>query len=321
MNWGHPEDIDPIDPLCRRVVATTPREIPGDLALYVHAGVRRCIESLKTRDQRRALAGFTRTIFSSGGVAESRVVGHKGRLPAHEAAMLNVAACELSDADDARLIAPAVWSALATSDALGTVSSEDFVTAIALSVDLGCRLRKSTADSSLLGHHDGIYAGFVAAACAAKLRKFSADCLRNALGITLSQAAGTTQAAIDNATVDALQVAFNVGDGLRSAMFASIGVTGVRRVASGSFGFFKLFSKSPDESALTENHDRLWASPQVAFTLRSHSNEIVSNPADEEPREQLTALTETPPMAPCTGVLGMFASVFTEASTTRGAYD
>ncbi len=259
FRWTAQGDMDPIDVLCRRIVTLGPCDMPRDLAREVEAGIQRCVAELDRDLDRDAVRGLHNTLLHVGGRPESRVAGRGFRLPAHEAATFNVAASWMPDRDDRRFVAPAVWSALATSDALGGVPAAAFTTAIALSVDLGRRLQQATPDAGAQGHHDAIYAGFVAAACAAKLRGFSSDALRNALGIMLSQAAGTTQATRDHASGDQLQIAFNVGDGLKSVMLASVGVTGVRRVASGEFSFLKLFSRSPDPRPLTSDLHHVWS--------------------------------------------------------------
>lgn len=258
LRWDPAGDIDPIDVLCRRIVMTQPCNIPASLALDVEADIRCCVAALDPTFSGDAVAGLYHTLASVGGRPESRVGGQDLRLPAHDAATLNVAACRTSDRDAQRFIAPAVWSASATSDALGGVSPEAYTTAIALSIDLGCRLLQATPDAEVLGHHGAIYSGFVAAACAAKLRGLSAHDLTNALGIMLCQAAGTRQASHDPASGDDLLIALSVGDGLKSVMLATVGVTGVRRVMSGEFGFLNLFSKRAEERVLISDLKQMW---------------------------------------------------------------
>ena len=273
VRWNSENDVDPIDLVCRRIVAVQPEDLPGEMIDNVLAGIHRCIRAAEKYVERPASAGLAETLMRSQGRPESRVLGSGQCLPAHEAAAINVARCWLVDADDRLLVAPAVWGALATSDAVGSVTDAEFITAVALSIDLGCRLQHAMGDVSAHGHHRAIHSGFVAAACAAKLRKFEPEAVRNALGITLSQSSGTTQAALDRANVEELQIAFNAGDGLRSAMFASIGVSGVRRVVNGPFGLFKLFSRRPDESALAQDDHSFWAPNGMRFALSAFQDQ------------------------------------------------
>jgi len=78
-----------------------------------------------------------------GGLAESRVLLRRIRLPAPQAALLNASMGHALDFDDTLdtggSIHPGV-SVLAVCDSLGRVTGRDVLTAVALGLDISCRI-------------------------------------------------------------------------------------------------------------------------------------------------------------------------------------
>src|SRR6188474_297528 len=84
---------------------------------------------------------------------------------------------------------------------------------------------------------------FAAAATAAKLLKLDATATRHALGIALSQAAGTQQSNIEQALTKRLQGALSARSGVFSAQLAQRGITAPREAIEGKFGLFALYQE------------------------------------------------------------------------------
>ena len=110
-----------------------------------------------------------------GGLAESRVLLRRIRLPAPQAALLNASMGHALDFDDTLdtggSIHPGVsvlGSVLAVCDSLGRVTGRDVLTAVALGLDISCRIAlASTLDRGW--HRTAAIGVFGATAAAGKL--------------------------------------------------------------------------------------------------------------------------------------------------------
>jgi 2-methylcitrate dehydratase PrpD len=155
-----------------------------------------------------------------GGCRESRVLLRGIRLPAPQAALLNASMGHALDFDDTLdtggSIHPGVSvlaAALATADRLGVVSGRDFLLAVALGLDVSCRIAvASTLDR---GWHRTVAIGvFGAAAAAGKLLGLTAEQMLNAFDIAYSHAAGNRQRILDGALTKRLQAGQAAGAGV-----------------------------------------------------------------------------------------------------------
>ncbi|HJU15908.1 MAG TPA: MmgE/PrpD family protein [Stellaceae bacterium] len=182
-----------------------------------------------------------------GGRAESRVLLHGSRLPAPHAALINAAmghALDFDDTlDDAGSIHPgvsALAAGLAIADRRGGVSGRDLVLAIALGLDVSCRVAlAATTDRGW--HRTAAMGVFGAAAVAGKLLGLGAAQMLNAFGIAYSQAAGNRQCILDGALTKRLQAGQAAGAGVFAAILAGEGFTGAHEIFTGRFGFFELY--------------------------------------------------------------------------------
>jgi len=133
-----------------------------------------------------------------GGAERATIIGHKGRLPAPAAAIVNGAASHALDFDDVNLAMPghpsvAILPALlALAEERGS-SGAEVLTAFVAGYELQCRIGKVIAP----GHYDGLgfhatatVGSFGAAAACAHLMGLDADRFATALGIAGTQAAG-----------------------------------------------------------------------------------------------------------------------------------
>lgn len=133
-----------------------------------------------------------------GGAESAVVIGHKGRLPAPSAAIVNGAAAHALDFDDVNLAMPghpsvAILPALlALAEERGS-SGAEVLTAFVAGYELQCRIGKVIAP----GHYDGLgfhstatVGSFGAAAACAHLMGLDAEKFATALGIAGTQAAG-----------------------------------------------------------------------------------------------------------------------------------
>ncbi len=180
-----------------------------------------------------------------GGRADSSVWGYGGKLPATAVTFLNSISGGALDYDGVNTVHAdivALPAALAMAER-ERASGKDFLAAYVVGSDLCSRF-----GDSITGTHKGwfttsIYGGFGAAAAAAKLLKMDATTTRHALGIALSQAAGTQQSNIEQALTKRFQGALAARSGVFSALLAQRGITAPREAIEGKFGLYALYQE------------------------------------------------------------------------------
>src|SRR3954451_24212571 len=181
-----------------------------------------------------------------GGLAESRVLLRGIRLPALHAALLNASMGHALDFDDTLdsggSIHPGVsvlGAALAICDSLGAVTGKELLLAVALGLDVSCRIAlASTVDRGW--HRTSAIGVFGAAAAAGKLLRLTSEQMLAALGIAYSHAADNRQCILDGALTKRMQAGQAASAGVFSAVLAQTGFTGARNIFNGRFGFFEL---------------------------------------------------------------------------------
>jgi 2-methylcitrate dehydratase PrpD len=182
-----------------------------------------------------------------GGLAESRVLLRGIRLPSPQAALLNAGMGHALDFDDTLdtggSIHPGVsvlGAALAVCDSLGAVTGKELLLAVALGLDVSCRIAlASTLDRGW--HRTSAIGVFGAAAAAGKLLRLQPGQMLGALGIAYSHAAGNRQCILDGALTKRMQAGQAASAGVFSAVLAQTGFTGARDIFNGRFGFFELY--------------------------------------------------------------------------------
>jgi 2-methylcitrate dehydratase PrpD len=195
-----------------------------------------------------------------GGREESRVLLRGTRLPAPQAALLNASMGHALDFDDTLdtggSIHPGVSvlaSALATADSLGGVSGREVLLAVALGLDVSCRIALAcTLDRGW--HRTAVMGVFGATAAAAKLIGLTSEQMLHALGIAYSHAAGNRQCILDGALTKRLQAGQAASAGVFSAVLAQTGFTGARNVFNGRFGFLELYQPNGYDASLLLRH-------------------------------------------------------------------
>ncbi|WP_020187835.1 MmgE/PrpD family protein [Methylopila sp. 73B] len=182
------------------------------------------------------------------------------------AALANGAAAHSLDFDDqhdqARIhafcvVLPAVLAAI---EAKRDVSGREALTALAVGVELFCRLGLACYNSLGKGWHPTTALGSIsAAAAAAKIFGLDAEKTLHALALAFVQLSGTTQFIADGALAKRVGPGFAARSGLLAAQMAKHGVTGPYRFLEGQAGLFELYERGevrPD--LLTEGLGETW---------------------------------------------------------------
>jgi 2-methylcitrate dehydratase PrpD len=191
-----------------------------------------------------------------GGLAESRVLLRGVSLPAPQAALMNASMGHALDFDDTLdtggSIHPGVsvlGAVLALCDSLGSVTGEELLLAVALGLDVSCRIAlASTVDRGW--HRTAAMGVFGAAAAASTLLRLTPEQTLAAFGIAYSHAAGNRQCILDGALTKRMQAGQAASAGVFSAVLAQIGFTGARNIFDGRFGFFELYQPNGSDTSV-----------------------------------------------------------------------
>src|SRR5215467_7283349 len=191
-----------------------------------------------------------------GGLEESRVLLRGLRLPAPQAALLNASMGHALDFDDTLdtgdSIHPGVSvlaSVLATADSLGGVSGRDLLLAVALGLDVSCRIALAcTRDRGW--HRTAAMGVFGATTAAGKLIGLTPEQMLAAFGIAYSHAAGNRQCILDGALTKRMQAGQASSAGVFSAVLAQTGFTGASNIFNGRFGFLELYQPNGHDASL-----------------------------------------------------------------------
>jgi 2-methylcitrate dehydratase PrpD len=263
---------DPAEALAAHVVRTRFEDLP---AATVEATKRDLMDTLGCALGGSGAPGIPELLklFRRwGGTPEAGLLLAGGRLPAPQAAFIHGAMAHALDYDDTydrggsiHPGASVLGAALATADMLQGISGRDLILAAALGLDVSCRIAlAATTDRGW--HRTSAIGVFGATAVAGKLLGLTAPQMHHALGIALSQSAGSRQCIVDGALTKRFQAGQAASAGIVSALLAGEGFTGAVGVFTGRFGFYELYQPGGNDlDALTDGLGSVWRGNEVSF--------------------------------------------------------
>ncbi len=204
-----------------------------------------------------------------GAGEHARLLDGSGLLPAPSAAWVNGFAVHCLEWDAVH--EPAVVHALsivtaallAASDRQGGSDSEDFLTALAVGVDIASGM--GVAATGAMEFFRPATAGVIGAALAvARLENLPSEHFADVLGLAYSQAAGTMQAHVEASIALPLQIANAARAAIAANDLASAGMDGPHDAIEGPFGYFKLFEPG-DLSRYTDSIGEKWLIEEVSI--------------------------------------------------------
>lgn len=190
-----------------------------------------------------------------GGKKESTVLVYGDRVPGPNAALVNGAMGRALDWDDTHDPSagchpgPAIVSgSFAIAELIGNISGKDFITAVTLGIDIGCRIMWSgsaafTPPTMLEPGFVSHWASIAVAASAAKLMSLDDEQTLSSLGIAYCQAAGNLQSGKEGVETKGIQVGFASHAGVLAGLLARKGIKGVRNSLEGEYGLFNLYHR------------------------------------------------------------------------------
>lgn len=198
-----------------------------------------------------------------GGKEEASILVHGGRVPAHNAAMVNSIMARSFDYEimqpyvdgnnfPAHINATTVPTAIAMAELKG-VGGKELITALILGNDLASRLI-AAGDYSIASPWDctGTVNAFGATAVAGKLYRLDKRQMRNAFGIVFNQLGGTFQNVDEGTHCFKLPQGLSSRAGIFSAALAANSFTGIEDPFLGKLGYFSLYCKTSSPQILTK---------------------------------------------------------------------
>ncbi len=194
--------------------------------------------------------------LASGAAGESAVLGRPERLPAHYAALLNATFAHSMDFDDTHRDAvihigtPLFATLLALADE-HEVSGRDFLTAAVIGYDVTGKVGKAHGGSMhARGFHPTATTGiFGCSAAGARLLGYSARQTANALGLNVSQSAGSTQFLENGSWNKRFHTGLAAHNAVMSLVMARHDYLGATSPIEGSRGYFALYAGEGADAA------------------------------------------------------------------------
>ncbi len=181
------------------------------------------------------------------GRPESTIWVFGNKVPSFHAAMANAMMAHARDFDDvhegvgAHCHVSVLPATLAVGEQKGGVTGEELITAVALGVDILCRLGQSI-NLFYSWHQTGILGSYASAFAAGKILGLGEKEMQNALGIAHAQTPGCNRQARKEGTLSKrMQPGFSAMGGVLSVNLALRGLTGAKASLEGEHGFFNLY--------------------------------------------------------------------------------
>ncbi len=148
-------------------------------------------------------------------------------------------------------------AALAWAEREGEVTGRDFLTALALGVDVACHLGAAS-KSPLRFFRPATAGAFGAVAAVGRLAGFDPPTLVNAFGAVHGQLSGTMQAHVEGSPLLAMQMGFSARNAIVACDMAAHGLAAPQAVLEGPFGFYALFEGEHDPDAMLGEVGKVW---------------------------------------------------------------
>ena len=170
---------------------------------------------------------------------------------------------------------------------------KSFLTAMVLGYEGVCRIGEAAtrAVEDKRGYHGpGTNAPFGAAIAVGRLLGFDEVMLANAMGIAGSHSAGLYEFVWEGAMTKRLHLGRGSHMGLESAILASKGFTGPSTVLEGKYGFFNVFSPSPQPERLLADVGKVWVMREVStkfFAIHGTQRSVVESLLEFKSRHRI----------------------------------
>jgi 2-methylcitrate dehydratase PrpD len=198
-------------------------------------------------------AALVELVRDWGGKKEALIIVHGGRVPAHNAAMMNSIMARSFDFEalvpqidgidiPAHISGTTVMTAITLGEMMD-IDGKELMTALLASDDMAIRVLAAAGFWLSDGWDDtGTINTVGATAVAGRLLGLNKRQMRHAFGITLSQMAGSIQNVWDGCTIFKLPQGLSARNGIFSAQLAKAGWTGPEDMLLSRYGYYQLYT-------------------------------------------------------------------------------
>lgn len=238
---------DAIVPLIKFAVDLQPNDLPQSVVRAVQNCVFDTLGVAVAGSQAPGVPPVVSQIMEWGGRGEAPVFLADRRVPAPYAAMANSLMAHAFDYDDTHergimhaysIILP---TALAAAELNKNVNGLDLLSAVAVGVEISCRLALCFTNYDRGFHVTSTCGVFGATAAAGRMLGLNRNEMHNAFGIAYSLCSGNLQAVPDASLTKRLQAGFAARAGVEAALFAKRGLTGAKDILQGKYGFLRVY--------------------------------------------------------------------------------
>jgi len=199
-------------------------------------------------------AALVKLVKDWGGKKEALIIVHGGKVPAHNAAMVNSIIARSFDFEPvgvlfegkfipAHISGTTVMTAITLGE-MKDISGKELITALLVGDDVASRVLIATGFRLTHGwDNPGTVNMIGATAIAGRLLGLNKRQMRNAFGIVLSQLAGSVQNVWDFSTAFKLPQGLSARNGIFSAQLAKAGWTGPEDILLSRYGYYYLYTK------------------------------------------------------------------------------
>jgi 2-methylcitrate dehydratase PrpD len=189
-----------------------------------------------------------------GGREEATILAHGGKVPVHNAAMVDSIMARSFDFDPvspmingesipAHISATTVTTAIALGEVKG-INGKELITAVLVGDDIAARVLGASGFQITRGwDNTGTVNMIGATAIAGRLLGLNRQQMKNAFGIAINQLAGSFQCIWDGNTAFKLPQGMSARNGIFSAQLAKAGWTGPEDALLSKFGYYHLYTE------------------------------------------------------------------------------
>jgi 2-methylcitrate dehydratase PrpD len=250
--------------LAKNMVDLKCGDLPADIVEHTKKQVLDIIGVALGGSSKAGVKELAEIVLDWAGKEESTIFCYGKKVPAPNAAQVNAAMGHALDYDDTSdgpthpsvVIVP---TALAVAERQGGISGREFITTVALGVDMMGRLGqafRSGLKTPTVGGHPGagwhltaLYGYLAAAGVAGKLLGLDAEKMVNAFGIAYHQCSGYGEGVTEGALTKRMGPGFSARGGIVAALMAEKGITGAKESLEGEVGLFNLYHKGEYDPA------------------------------------------------------------------------
>jgi 2-methylcitrate dehydratase PrpD len=267
--------------LAKNLITINYKDIPPDVTELTKKHILDILGVALGGSSKPGVKELAELVTEWGGKEESTLLCYGRKVPAPNAAQVNATMGHALDYDDTGdgpthpsvVIVP---TCLAMAERKGKMSGKEFITAVALGMDMMCRLGqafRSGVKTAPVGGHPGagwhltpLYGFLAAAGVAGRILGLDEDKLVNALGIAYHQCSGNGQCVNEGALTKRMGPGFAARGGIVAAEMAEKGITGAKECLEGELGLFNLYHKGEyDPIPLTKDLGKRFAGLSVTM--------------------------------------------------------